>query len=256
MSGSVNKFVWYDLMTGDIDAAASFYGKVVGWGSMDSGIAERPYHIFTMGKTMVGGLMPIPPEAAGMPPVWMGYIGVDDVDAYAAKVTAAGGAVMRPQEDIPNGIGRFSVVADPHGVSFVLFTPGGGEPPTDAGNEPGRIGWHELHSGDWVSAWEFYSGLFGWTKSDAVDMGPMGTYQIFATGGNPVGGMMTKMPQSPMPFWLYYFNVDDIDAAVSRIRDGGGQIVNGPAEVPGGQWIVQAIDPQGAMFALVSPPKQ
>ena len=82
-------------------------------------------------------------------------------------------------------------------------------------------------------------------------MGPMGVYQLFATGGEAVGGMMTKMPQEPRPFWLYYFQVDKVDAAVERIKQGGGKILNGPMEVPGGQWIAQAADPQGAMFAIV-----
>ncbi|MBB6144272.1 hypothetical protein HNQ77_002224 [Silvibacterium bohemicum] len=253
MSDKVNKFVWYDLMTSDIKAAATFYGKVAGWGSMDSGMVERPYHLFTMGATMIAGLMPIPPDAAGASPAWMGYLGVDNVDAYAAKVTGAGGKVLRAPEDIPNGVGRFAIVADPHGATFALFAANAGDPPAEAGNAPGRIGWHELHAGDLDTAWEFYSGLFGWGKTETIDMGPMGSYQIFSTGGNPVGGVMTKMPQSPAPFWLYYFNVDAIDAAIERIKDAGGQVTNGPHQVPGGLWIVQALDPQGALFALVAP---
>jgi predicted enzyme related to lactoylglutathione lyase len=98
----------------------------------------------------------------------------------------------------------------------------------------------------------FYSDLFGWTKADTVDMGPMGIYQLFAAGGDAIGGMMTKTPQSPAPFWLYYFNVDAIDAAVERITAAGGKVIQGPHEVPGGSWIVQALDPQGALFALVA----
>jgi predicted enzyme related to lactoylglutathione lyase len=253
MSENVKKFVWYDLMTSDLKAAGDFYSKVVGWGTMDSGIVERPYHIFTKGQSFIGGLMPVPPDAAGAPPAWMGYIGVDNVDAYVKRVTDAGGQVRRAPEDIPNGIGRFAIVADPHGVTFALFSSPAGDPPTETLNELGHIGWHELYAGDLESAWGFYSGLFGWEKSSGFDMGPMGEYRIFTTGGSTAGGMMTKMPQSPMPFWIFYFNVDEINAAVERIKQAGGQIFNGPMEVPGGQWIVQAFDPQGAMFALVTP---
>ena len=61
------------------------------------------------------------------------------------------------------------------------------------------------------------------------------------------------MPQSPTPFWLYYFNVPDINAAASRVTQSGGKVLNGPHQVPGGQWILQCNDPQGAMFALVAP---
>lgn len=247
MSEVKGKFVWYDLMTSDMAAAAAFYDKVVGWSSMDAGMPDRPYQIFSVGKTMVAGLMP----SGGAPAAWTGYIGVADVDGFAAQVTAAGGRIYRGPEDIP-GIGRFAVVSDPYGATVALFTPKGGESPTEAGNEVGRVGWHELHSENGPAAWEFYASTFGWTKVSEFDMGPMGVYNIFATGGGQVGGIMTKMPQSPMPFWLYYFNVDAIDAATARIKEAGGQVVNGPMEVPGGQWIVQGIDPQGAMFALVA----
>jgi len=218
-------------------------------------MTDQSYTLFSMGSTMVGGLMPIPEDARkmGVRPAWMGYIGVDDVDAYAARVKAAGGAVHRAPQDIP-GVGRFAVVGDPTGAGFILFRGSSEQAPTPpAPGTPGHIGWHELHAGDGPAAFAFYSSLFGWTKTEAMDMGPTGVYQMFATGGETVGGMMTKAPEVPMPFWLNYFNVEAIDAAIERIKQHGGQISNGPMEVPGGLWIVQALDPQGAMFALVAP---
>ena len=118
---------------------------------------------------------------------------------------------------------------------------------------PGHFSWHELFAGELAGAFAFYADIFGWTRDQAIDMGPMGTYQLFATGGAATGGMMTKMPAMPSPFWLYYVNVDAIDAAVARVNKAGGSIVNGPHEVPGGSWIVQCLDPQRAMFALVAP---
>ena len=248
-------FVWYDVMTTDPDAARGFYTSVIGWDARDSGMPDRSYTILSMGERMVGGLMPIPESARSMGarPAWMGYVGVDDVDAYAARVTAAGGAMLRGPEDIP-GIGRFAVVADPQGAAFILFRGSSDQAPTPVPQgTPGHIGWHELHAGDGERAFAFYSGLFGWTKAAAIDMGPMGIYQTFATGGDAVGGIMTKRAEVPHPFWLYYFNVEAIDAAMARVKANGGQIINGPMEVPGGSWIVQGLDPQGAMFALVAP---
>jgi predicted enzyme related to lactoylglutathione lyase len=89
-----------------------------------------------------------------------------------------------------------------------------------------------------------------------MDMGEMGKYQTFtAKGGGQGGGVMTKTPQEPVPFWLYYINVDAIDAAAERVKAAGGRIVNGPMPVPTNRWIVQGIDPQGAMFALLAPTK-
>jgi uncharacterized protein len=55
---------------------------------------------------------------------------------------------------------------------------------------------------------------------------------------------------TPSPFWLYYFNVDNIDTAAQRVRAGGGQIVDGPLEVPDGSWVLLCKDPQGVIFAL------
>ena len=84
-------------------------------------------------------------------------------------------------------------------------------------------------------------------------MGAMGIYHLFSTGHGEFGGIMTRTPQVPGSFWLYYFNVDAIDAAVERITANGGKIVNGPHQVPGDDWIVHATDPQGAYFALLAP---
>jgi predicted enzyme related to lactoylglutathione lyase len=253
MSKSHGKFVWYDVMTSDTKAAQSFYHSVIGWDATDSGMPDRSYTLLSMGPTMVGGLMPIPEDSrkAGVRPAWMGYIGVDDVDAYAKRVKAAGGAIHRDPVDIP-GVGRFAVVGDPHGAGFMLFkgTSDEAPPPAPAGT-PGHVGWRELHAGDGVAAFAFYSGLFGWTKAEAMDMGEMGVYQIFAIDGVPAGGMMTRTPETPAPFWLYYFNVEAVNAAMARVKDAGGQVIYGPQQVPGGSWIVHCFDPQGAMFALV-----
>jgi uncharacterized protein len=79
----------------------------------------------------------------------------------------------------------------------------------------------------------------------------MGTYQGFSVGGKTIGGMLTKPPTLPLPFWLYYFNTDDVQAAAKRVEAGGGQILYGPTGVPGGAWIVHCTDPQGAIFALL-----
>lgn len=253
MATSPNHFIWYELMTNDTGAAEAFYGSVVGWQAKDAGMPGTAYTLLSAGDVQVGGVMALPPEAlaAGARPGWIGYLGVDNADTSAARIRAAGGAVHRAPEDIP-GIGRFAVVADPHGAAFIVMQPfSDAQPPQAAPGTPGHVGWHELHAGDLDSAWAFYASQFGWTRDQAIDMGPMGTYQLFATGGAALGGMMTKTPDTPAPMWLYYFNVDGVDAAVARVTQGGGKLLFGPQQVPGGSWIVQCTDPQGGMFALV-----
>jgi uncharacterized protein len=249
-----NSFFWYDVMTTDLGAAETFYRSVVGWGAQDTG-STPAYTLFTVDGRGVAGLMAIPEDArkAGVPPAWMGYIHVDDVDDMAARITREGGKLHKGPIDVP-GIIRFAVVSDPQGAGFIIAKPmPATNPPPLAAGTPGTVGWHELYADEWKSAFSFYEKLFGWTKADAVDMGAMGVYQLFAAGGVPVGGMMTKPSQVPHPYWGYYINVPAIDAAVERVTAAGGAVINGPMQVPGGQWIVQAIDPQGAGFALVAP---
>lgn len=254
MSGSNGRFVWYELMTTDTEAAKAFYGKVIGWGAESAPPPNAArYTLFTAGAMPVGGLMD-QPEASrkmGAPPSWIGYVAVDDVDAAAEQVKRLGGKMHVAPADIPT-VGRFAVAADPQGAAFALFKPASPAPerPSEPG-QAGHTGWHELAAADWPKAFDFYGALFGWRKGEAVDIGAMGTYQLFTAGGPPIGGMFNKPPAVPAAFWLYYFNVGDIDAAAGRVKAGGGQVLNGPMQVPGGDWILQAQDPQGAMFALV-----
>jgi uncharacterized protein len=248
-----NPFIWHDLMTSDVEAAKKFYGTVVGW-TFNAQMPE--YHVANVksGQGM-GGIMATPENLKGMPPFWSGYIYVADVDAVCAKIKKLGGAIHREPWDVPN-VARMAVVGDPTGANFNIMQPisqeGGNLPPSTT---MGAVGWNEAHVGDLNSAWDFYSTMFGWTKGTVMPMGEMGDYMLFQIDGKDVGGMMKQQPMLPRPMWLYYFNVDGIDAAVERITKAGGKIAMGPHQVPGGQWIVSAFDPQGGNFNLLSATK-
>jgi predicted enzyme related to lactoylglutathione lyase len=255
MAGNEGRFVWYELMTSDPKAAEKFYSDVVGWKARDAGMPAMTYTLMSAGAADIAGVMAIPDEAKkmGARPGWIGYVGVADVDKAAERLQKAGGNVHRAPDDIP-GVGRFAVVADPGGAAFALFK-GSSPPPTGSGPAAGAIGtvgWHELMAADWQTAWTFYSQLFGWDKGEAMDMGPAGKYQLFNIGEEMIGGMMTKPAEVPQPFWAYYFTVEALDAAQKRAEKGGGKVVMGPMEVPGGSWVLAGIDPQGAHFALLA----
>ena len=248
---------WYELATskGALDAAGTFYAAVLGWEVNDSGMEGFTYHLAVYADDMVAGLMETLPDAGDIPPVWTLYFAVDDADATAAAIEAAGGAILMPPPDI-HGTGRYAVASDPQGAAFGILQP---EPMEDgtAGNafkqsKAGHGNWCELMSTDPEAGFAFYSALFGWQKSTPVDMGEMGTYQLFSHKGADIGGMM-GLGAAPAPCWLPYFGTNGVVAAMDRIREHGGEIIHGPQEVPGGAFIAIASDPQGAHFAIVGP---
>lgn len=248
------KFGWYELMTSDTKAAGKFYSDVVGWTTHEvssGGDNAMQYTTFNLGQAGIAGMLNLPGHTA-----WVGYISVDDVDAHIEKIVEAGGKLLRPATDVP-GMLRFAVMSDPQGAAIVVFTPNPNMPSPERPAPPavGTIGWHELYTTDVDAGFQFYSKLFGWTKLNDMDMGPMGVYRIFDQGDHKEmgdGGMMNRMPQMPVSAWTFYFVVDSIKAAIQRVESGGGKVVNGPMQVPGGSWIINGQDPQGAMFALVS----
>jgi hypothetical protein len=253
MAPSGSKFVWYELMTTDGAAAAKFYRDVVGWTAEKTPMPDMDYTLFKAGAAQVAGAFALSKEAlaGGAPVAWVGYVGVADVDRAAADLRAAGGKVWRGPDDIP-GVGRFAMVSDPQGAAFALFKAARPDElsPADA-LKPGHVGWHELYARDGNTIFDFYGKLFGWRKGDVMDMGPAGKYQIFGLGdGGRIGGMMTKSAEMPTPSWQFYFNVASVEAAAAKVKAGGGKVTHAPSEVPGGQWIMQATDPQSGHFAV------
>ena len=251
MNDRPTSFIWYELMTSDPQAAKTFYGTVVGWEAKAFGGGED-YSILEANGRGVGGLMETPEDAlrAGAKPGWFGYIAVDDVDVAAQRIVEGGGKLYKDIMDVPT-VGRIAMVADPQGAPFYLIAPEGEDQPPVGEMTPGHIAWHELHTSDWQAAFDFYSRHFGWAKGEAMDMGPMGIYQIFTAGSPNWTGAMFNADTFGRPGWLFYFVVGDIDEAVERVRSAGGEVIEGPMEVPGSAWIIQGRDPQGAMFALV-----
>jgi len=249
---SHGRFLWYELMTTDTQAAKAFYAKVMGWEPRDAGAPGMSYTLFTVGEDAVCGLTDLRDDArrSGAPPKWIGYVGVDDVDAAADQVKRLGGVVLVPPKSVP-GISRVCVVADPQQATLVLckwLQPG--EAKAADPSAAGRVGWRELLAADWERAFPFYAALFGWQRAD-TDSEAASTYQQFSVGDQTIGGMYTKPASVPLPFWLYYFNSNDVDAAAKRVTAGGGRILEGPIGVPGGSRVARCLDPQGAMFALV-----
>ena len=260
MANKHGDFIWYELLTSDAQAAQAFYGPVLGWQFADSGQPSVDYRIIQVKDEGVGGLMQITDEmrAGGARPAWLGYILADDVDAAVAKLSAAGGKVLMAATDMPN-VGRIAMVTDAQGAPFYLMRPAppAGGPDKEsrafASTEPlvGHCAWNELVTADPDAAIGFYTGLCGWRQEGEMDMGPMGKYQFLYHGPTMVGAVMPKPEQMPVSMWGFYHRVADIDDALTAVRAGGGQVLVEPQEIPGGEFTINAIDPQGAPFGLV-----
>lgn len=258
MANRHGDYIWYELLTSDADAAQGFYGRITGWTVSDSGQTGMDYRILNAGESSIGGLAQITPEMAGhgARPTWLGYVFADDVDKCVESVEHGGGRVMMPAMDIP-GVGRLAMVTDPQGAPFYVMKPSSeGTSLAFAYDQPriGHCAWNELMTSDQKDAWHFYGTRFGWTKEGEMDMGPLGTYDFIRHNGETggvIGAIMTSTPEMGPPRWNQYFRVADIDAAKELVESNGGTVINGPMEIPGGDYAMNAIDPQGAHFGLV-----
>jgi predicted enzyme related to lactoylglutathione lyase len=181
----------------------------------------------------------------------MMYVAVPKLDEAVAHVGRLGGRTLSPVIEVPT-VGRMQTMADPQGGAFSLYEPASAPEQPEAPPELGDVSWHELYTTDAAAAMTFYRELFGWKATGSTDMGPMGTYHMFGRDLGSMGGMMTKTAEmAGVPTsWMLYVRVPDVHAAAERVKAGGGKVLNGPMEVPGGDLIVQCMDPQGAAFAL------
>jgi uncharacterized protein len=246
---------WVDLGTPDVEAAAGFYGALLGWEvpELPNSAEMGGYRRAKKNGKDVAGVMPLMQE--GQPPAWSTYVAVEDADATTAAVKAAGGTVLAEPMDVME-LGRMAIFADPTGAAFGIWQPG-----TFAGaelvNEYGAFGWNELGTRDTASAREFYAAVFGWGFEEQ-DMGEMGTYTTWKAGEAMVGGMFDVtgvVPDEVPAHWLTYFTVEDLDASLEKVKSGGGDVKNGPIEIPVGRFAVVG-DQFGAVFAVMQPSEE
>ena len=249
--------IWYELITPDPEGARKFYGAVVGWEVGDRLPGDQDYRM--IGRSdggFAGGVLGLTDEMRqhGARPIWLGYVGVDDVDAMIERIEAKGGKVLMPAFDIPQG--RISMVADPQSNPFYVMKPVPQADKPDAQSDVfspdqlQRVSWNELSTRDPVAGRRFYGELLGWVSDDFMDMGEYGEYRFLDHGGTRIGAICGVMPGGSGG-WRYYVQVPSIRRAVEAVKAGGGQVSVEPHEVPGGDYIIIGNDPQGAEFALV-----
>jgi predicted enzyme related to lactoylglutathione lyase len=253
MPNSHGDFIWYELLTSDAAAAKAFYDPVVGWDIEATANNPMNYRMIQTPSGRAGGVMVLNDgmRQHGARPTWLGYVGVDDVDETIAKAESLGAKTMMPAFDVP-GVGRLAMISDPQGIPLYVMR-GASDEASDAfsPDKQGHGAWNELSTTDLEAAKRFYPELFGWTLGEVMPMGEMGDYQFIDHGGRTIGAMMKARPGGH-PSWNFCFKTDSVDRGLEAIKAGGGTVNFGPAEVPGGDRVVQAVDPEGAAFMIVS----
>jgi predicted enzyme related to lactoylglutathione lyase len=238
------RFVWHELMTPDTSGAHAFYSKALGW-KTQPWEQDPSYSMFAAASGPLGGAVALPTGT----PHWLPYIGTTDIDATVQKATSLGGRVVKEITTLPTG-SKYASLTDPQGAAFAVYW-SATEAQPDAPAKRGEFSWHELATSDWKGAFDFYSNLFGWERMAEHDMGPIGVYFIYGRNGRQLGGMFNKPAEMPGgPAWLGYVRVKDVNQTVAKVKSARGNLVNGPMEVPGGDWVAQFVDPYGALFAV------
>jgi len=247
MAHDHGRFVWFELITAQADEAKSFYPEVFGWKvepmEMSGGIT---YPLIKVGDAPTGGFAP--PPKKGIPPHWVSYVSVADVDATAKKVIANGGKSLMDAFDVP-GVGRMQPVADPEGAAFFLFKTADGDPAAAEG--PGSFHWNELWSSDPEAAVKFYEKVLGYT-SETMEM-PSGSYYVLKSGDQKRGGVMASPTKDVPSHWGQYVTVDDCDATLERAKRSGGKAVGDMMQVEGVGQFGHLQDKQGAVIGFIKP---
>lgn len=247
---------WVELGTPDMEATVGFYNDLFGWDTPEqpNSVQLGGYRRAKLRGKDVAGVSP--QQGEGQPPAWSTYVSVADAAATVGAVKAAGGQVIVEPLDVV-GLGTMAVFTDPTGAVCGIWQPG-----TFAGaelaNEYGAFGWNELGTRDVAAAREFYGAVFGWSYEEE-ESPRAGTYTIWKKGDAMVGGMLdlsaVGVPDEVPPHWLVYFMVEDTDAAVEKVKSGGGEVRMEPIEIPVGRFAVLA-DQFGAVFAVMQPSEE
>ena len=233
---------WVDMGAPDIKSAVSFYSELFGWEGQDMGEEAGHYTIVSKNGKAVAAIGPAMDPG---PPRWSMYINVDDVDAVASGVEAAGGKVIVAPMTVMKA-GRMAVFLDTTGAAVSAWQPADHKGALLV-NEPGAFIWSELHSSDVAKSKRFYTEVFGWGWGGADQ------YAEAKVSDRTIAGLMARRPDMPAEVpdnWQIYFGATDVDADLKTATALGATVIVEPMDIPGtGRFAVLA-DPSGAVFAL------
>lgn len=242
------KFVWFELLTQDIDKAIRFYDSLFGWHTVRVPMGEgQSYPMIHNGEESIGGLRLGPPEVKSH---WVSYLSVPDVDASHRDAVAAGCRIMMAPTDY-SPVGRAAAMADPTGASFCVWRGNEGDPVDVEKTPMGAWFWNELWTSDENKALAFYESMFGYTH-DTMNLGS-GNYYLLNSGGKPRAGVCRSVNMSARSMWLPYIAVPDCDSTERKVTALGGEVLLHSRDIPDiGRYAI-AMDTTGGAIAFITP---
>lgn len=242
---------WTDLIAPDVDAARKFYHEVFGWEYDIGGPEYGGYTTARLGSRTTVGMVGNQPGAPPMPAAWGLYFASDAIEADVARAVALGAKVVSPAM-VVGEFGSMATCEDPTGATFSFWQAGRhlGSGVTD---EPGSTAWCELYSPNAKQARDFYMALLG-ASADTMAGGM--EYYVLKHGEEMLCGIMQIDPSwgGFQPQWISYFAVANADETVATVLKNGGKIMGNIDDSPFGR-IAALMDPSGASFKIVEPPK-
>ena len=236
--------VWMDLLTDDVDSAASFYEEVFDWQFEFN--SDRDYAYAKHEGTPVAAISAYDEEVGEAEGLWLASIAVNDIESAVTRVEKSGGAIIESPEELP-GRGRYILVEDPTGAAVVFLRANGGDPERSEVN--GRWLWAELWTDDVEKATDFYEEVIGYKTVAVRDTGGS-VFQVMGRNNNPhVSVVLAPLPDVE-PTWLPYLQVADVDATARAILKAGGAVLLPPQKDGFNADVAIVADPTGGVFAL------
>jgi predicted enzyme related to lactoylglutathione lyase len=238
-------------VTTDPDRARAFYTQLFGWTAEDSNPEFGGYFNFRKDGVRVAGAMGSEP-GAGPPTGWNVHLATDDAEKTLRAVTEHGGQALFGPHQVGD-LGAMAAITDPGGAFVGVWQPGAHQGFGFVA-ETGAPAWFELHTRSYEPVVEFYRGVFGWDAHVMSDTDEF-RYTTLGAGDNALAGIMDSagfLPEGVPAYWAVYFAVDDADAAVAKVTELGGSVVEQAMDTPHGR-IAHVSDPTGARFRIVAP---
>ena len=245
---------WVGLMARDLDTATGFYGPLLGW-RFEPATERWGRHLRAFrGDCEVAG-MGDTARRWEQAVAWTTYFATPDAGKTTASIRERGGTVGVGPVEFDGG--RLALAADPTGAAFGLWE--GRRHPCARPPAAGRLDWIQLRTRDAFDAAIFYGGVFGWDdpaepgRPDVVWEHDRVVLRIDGRASAALAGGGKEAAYDPRlrPRWHVYFSVEDVDTALVRAQDLGGEVTGEPENSAYGR-VAGLRDPEGGLFSLIS----